>query len=381
LPDSGFNCLDLPDAAPHNGPTCDPVDQLGCEPCDKCDQLVAQDEPLLATTSCVPRGTKQEGETCTRGEPGPLGYSDCDRGLYCDDGVCTSICRVTPEDTCRDESEPFGTGSYCTFRANLFSSSEGVCDSACHPTAETIVEGVVVNDGCPDELEGCYLNAIRGSATCAFTAATYGQNHTCHGSPPGLNCYLNGCGSGFAALLPNSAVNATSTQCARYCTPNNAHMGSQDQVQGTSGNCASASLDALGGTGLNTSEHQCRFIQTFFGNTDRVPAEVGMCVPVQPLAGGTWGDCRLLDWEGIQGAWNAAIAGGTNPNDALEDYCLVNPDDPQNSAIKDSCLGLFRGCISREERDSKLPEPTASALPSTSMWSRFPSPIAMESER
>ncbi len=346
-----------PDANTEEPPAaCNPVTQAGCATGEKCGQLVESEDPFLARTACVPDGSVTTGGACTSGAPGATtGFDDCVAGNECLNGVCTTICDTGPPDGCRSEDEAFGEGSYCTLFADLFTDNIGLCTPGCNPTADTVADGAATNGTCGAG-NGCYLNSTRGIAGCAGVpapAAELTQNDDCYGPSTG-GCYLNGCASGFSALLNNvPGPDATGSVCTRYCTPAPSHIGAQGAIEGVNGNCTIATLGQVGGTNGVNGEHQCRFVQTFYSNTDQVPNAVGMCVPVNPAGGGTWDDCRLFDWVGIQTAWNGK-ADVDAANAAFDQFCLTTPDDPMNSDVKTECLGFYRGCISIEEENAQL---------------------------
>ena len=339
---------------------CNPVTQAGCSVGQKCAELVESEEPLLRRTVCVPQGEAAEGEACTRGEAGPTtGFDNCIGGQSCLNDVCSAICDSAP-DTCRADGEAFGEGDYCTLFADLFSDSIGLCVPGCNPVAD---------DSCPDGF-GCYLEATRGIASCAGVPAPaqdLAQNSDCFGPATG-GCFLNGCAPGFTPMLNNKPDNADGSVCARYCTPANSYEGNIGEIEGLAGNCGSAVLAQSGGTNGNNGAHQCRYIQSFYGNTDNLPEALGMCVPVNPLGGGTWGDCSIFDWDGIKLAWNGAVEAETDPNVALNEHCLETPSDPQNSATLPRCEGLFRGCLSLAESDAGLLDPAGGAFLSRTAW-------------
>lgn len=354
--DDGPDVEVLPDAPPVDvPPACNPVTQAGCDTGQKCAQLVEQEDPFLARTACVPDGSVTEGGACTIGAAGATtGYDDCVAGNDCLNGVCTKICDVGPPDGCRADGEAFGEGSYCTLYENLFTDNIGLCVPGCNPVADTVMDGAVINDSCGAG-NGCYLNATRGVAACAGVpapAVEVTQNEDCYGPSTG-GCYLNGCASGFTALLNNKPEMADGSVCARYCTAAVSHTEALGAIEGTNGKCTLASLGAAGGVNGAAGEHQCRFVQSFYSNTDQVPVEVGMCVPVNPPAGGTWDDCRTFDWVGIQTAWNDK-ADAAAANAAWDQFCLDTPDDPDNAEVLPKCMGYFRGCISNEEEAAKL---------------------------
>ena len=269
------------------------------------------------------------------------------------DSVCASICSTDPQDSCRSPSEAQGEGFYCTVFADLFDESTGLCVPGCDPADDS---------ACPEGY-GCFMNVERGVAACAAVppaAADLTQNADCYGPASGY-CYLNGCAAGHTPLLANKTVNADGALCARYCSPRESYQNHVAEVTGSADHCSSASLLQSGGTSGNGGPHQCRFVQTFYDNTEGLPRSLGMCVPVHPLSGGSWGDCNSLDWEGIRSRWQDAIAVGSDPVAAFRNHCLESPADPDNSPVLDDCMGLFRGCVSLAEAEEVLAIPTAGA--------------------
>lgn len=346
--------------AARQGEACSPSEQTGCDAGEKCASLVESVNPWLSRTRCVPDGDREFGESCTRGEEGDTGYDDCAAGLSCLDGTCESICTIAPNDSCRGANEALGEGSYCTVFVDLFDASTGLCVAGCDPA----------DDNACDEGHGCYLNAERGIASCAAVppaAEDLAQNADCYGPASGY-CYLNGCSPGHTPLLSNKTENADAVLCARYCTPQESYEGTEEGVDGANGNCNAVALAQTGGTSGNSSEHQCRFVQTFYDNTDTMPAQVGMCVPVSPLSGGSWGDCREFDWDGIRTRWDAAVDEGSDPVAAFRNHCLESPADPSNSPVFGRCIGLFRGCVSLSEAEEVLQSPTGGNFWSSRVW-------------
>ncbi len=349
--DTGISLTDAGGAGGADADTgvCNPVTQAGCEAGEKCAQLVESADPFLARTACVPDGTVAEGQACTRGEAGAAtGFDDCAAGYDCTNGVCTEICDVGPPDGCRADGEAFGEGSFCTLYEGLFTDEIGVCVAGCNPIADDLVDGVLVNERCA-AAEGCYLNATRGVAACAnvpVDAVETTQNDDCYGPASG-GCYLNGCASGFTALLNNRPEEADGTVCARYCEPDDTHTNNDGNSEGKNEACSTVNLGQAGGTNGNSSQHQCRFIENFYSNTTEVPSTIGMCVPVTSNDGGSWADCEEYDHDGLVAVYNAA----TTPEEqetAFNNFCLVDPADPETD-ITPNCLGLFRGCISLEK--------------------------------
>ncbi len=331
--------------------SCNPVTQTGCAAGEKCAQIVENLEPFVARTDCVPEGGVPVGQSCSRCD-GELGYDNCAAGSHCSNGSCSEICNVG-SDTCRSGNEGPFEGSYCTLFQGVFTDSIGLCVAACNPVEDTVVGGSIANNDCA-ATEGCYLNATRGTAACSVVpapAVDVTQNDDCYGPASG-GCFLNGCASGFVALLNNAPENADGTVCARYCTPVNTHSNAQAGAAGVNDKCGAAALGAVGGTNGEPAEHQCRFVQNFYSNTDLVPEEVGMCVPI--LVGGeSWGDCKAFDWDGLKAVYNGA-ANAEAQEAAFNQFCLIDPNDPQGSGITPQCEGLLRGCISLAEEGALI---------------------------
>ena len=305
--------------------------QQGCEQGEKCANVVVSLSPLLHHTDCVPNGTVDLGGACDTCSGNQLSYDNCRAGAHCREGVCKEICELSP-DTCRTPETFFDEGSHCQLYAGLFvDATHGVCEAACDPLDDA---------SCPSNQACVYLFPDR--TVCATPVPlSPGQNRDCIGPSPGL-CFSNGCAPGFTPTLP---IGASQAICTRNCRPVNTHTGALSGAAGSSGRCTPAALTAASNAQI-TGEHQCRFLQTYDQNAAPVPEELGICL--QDTI------CNLFDWVGIQNAWNTAIAGGQDPNLALDQFCLVTPSNP-NSAVLSRCQGLDQGCISLAEKNLLTP--------------------------
>lgn len=249
------------DAATSDGgqtAACNPVAQTGCSPTEKCGHLVENEEPYLARTACVPAGDIAIGETCVEGDPGATtGYDDCVGGAHCLRGTCVEICGQAPN-TCESGN--------CVAYSALFNDLEntGLCAASCDP---------VVQD-CTVETEACYLSTGNGTSSCARVpeeASMLTQDDDCYG-PDSDSCFLNGCAEGFGSNLNKGGPDGPGgSVCAAFCSPVIQHTGDSNSLGGDPSGVTCASRGAV--------SHHCRFINSFYSNTEMVPDSVGFCVP------------------------------------------------------------------------------------------------------
>jgi len=290
------------------GAECNPVNNTGCGPSEKCTWVGIVDTNL-GNTTCAPDGTVVLGGTCAlvAGEQ----YDDCAGGAYCINGACQKICDTTDSvGTCPTD---FNCGGW----ADLFNDSPdtGTCSAACDP----------VTQNCPGA-EACYLQATTGEASCVgvpASAATQLQDDMCYG-PAADQCYVNGCAKGYGSNIPDG-------RCAFFCSTIDNYVGSVGGLQGDpAGVRCVTDFQGARPDGPGPSYH-CKYIQSFYSNTDLTPEHVGMCLnPTE------FGDCGNFDWVALQ----AAINGGTTIDQA---YCDTNPNH---------CMGE---CISIATFDAAFP--------------------------
>ncbi|HUU01969.1 MAG TPA: hypothetical protein VM425_11035 [Myxococcota bacterium] len=277
----GFQCQD-------GDCLCNPVSGSGCPSGYKC--TFADDR-----TGCFPDGDLALGQACTSPQ---TGTDECTAGSFCLDDVCTQICTTSPS-SC-------ASGYVCSVFPDLFGdqASVGLCVDICDPTAQS----------CADPAEACYLQAITGESSCAgVPSGSVGklQGDPCYGPATG-GCYLNGCDKGYGANLPDDT-------CAFFCNPIDNWMG---HVQGLSGDPAGITCASTFGGARPDGPgpaYECLYIQSFYSNTDNVPATIGMCV--DPVS---YGSCADFDWAQLQ----ADIADGTADSatycDDFPNRCLTH---------------------------------------------------------
>jgi len=285
-----------PDAS---GCGCNPVAQAGCGGGEKCTWIVDwAGPPPLGHTGCAVNGTVAGGGACTSPE---TGADDCVAGYYCLNAVCTEICASAPNSCSAD----WICNPYPNFMEDV--DNVGLCNPSCDP----------VQQDCVNPAEACYLQVVNGESFCAgVPAGAEGltQGDACYG--PEMNeCYLNGCDEGYGANLPPEP-GASTMVCAFFCNPIDNWMGN---VQGLSGDPTGITCAFDGAWEGRPSgpgpAYECRYIQTFYGSTDLVPAHIGMC-----LGPSNWeGSCQDFDYDQLV----SDIADGTAEN---ETYCEDHPD-------------------------------------------------------
>lgn len=305
------------------------------------------DRDFCGATTCQDEAT--DGEVCEALYKCGLGTCepDCPEGEIVCGGAC--IDPLTSRDycgatTCEDDTTD---GELCVLGLQC---DAGTCaPDNCDTNAQTLVETDITYGTCGAG-QGCYADAVEPVAICedlTSGAATQTQNESCV-IDSGTACRRNGCASGFASLLPNKPEQPDGFECARWCSPAEAYSQSPDLANGINGNCQLPRLFDVGGTNGNVSEHQCRFVQTF-DTASGVASDIGMCVPINSAAGGSWGDCRALDWDGLRAAWNTALGAGTSAQEAFNIFCYGSPAPLDTDLVLPRCLGFFHGCLSEAE--------------------------------
>ena len=161
---------------------CNPIDQSGCNPNEKCSWLIDQiGPPELGHIGCAPlTGTEAAvGEACLDasdpgGPPaGPLGYDNCAGGAVCVARVCKTIC----DHQMAGVASGCGENSTCGRYNNLLEQSDvtvaGACDANCNVLDQTRFDGAEAC-GSPDAMaptQGCYQNPFFATAADGTTGS------------------------------------------------------------------------------------------------------------------------------------------------------------------------------------------------------------------
>lgn len=218
--------------------SCNPLDQTGCDPGEKCTWVIDQDNPRVGHIDCAPDGTVQAQGACTYGPAGPMGYDNCVAGTACSSGECKVICD-------QNEVSPLCPADYsCGLYENFFDQGgqtvAGVCDSHCDPLNQNTLATNQPACGSVDPTnpnKGCYTSNGYRQFTCApannSTDLCTGQPgcpadgmigvlHRVDNIPPRTNSagrpYPNGCAPGYQAVFyagPTEMV----AMCTGLCAP------------------------------------------------------------------------------------------------------------------------------------------------------------------
>jgi hypothetical protein len=214
------------EATGSGGTSCEPLAAPGAQGCatgEKCTWVVLQDAPApLGTTTCVPNGVKDLGDSCTMGPAGETtGFDDCKAGLICIGGQCQDICGFdgSPEAAC-------AAGYNCTRYSDLFANGSddpiaGACAEGCNPVTQLRTGG----SPCPAG-QGCYLltSSTETIAVCAG-AGTIGHGELITGT-----IFANSC---LPGLQPRRRDGITQdVECGALCQVTDVYMGVNEADEG-----------------------------------------------------------------------------------------------------------------------------------------------------
>jgi hypothetical protein len=166
----------------------------------------------------------------------PTGSDNCGRGLYCNSGVCKTVC------------DPEGGAPFCgndfacaTYRHGFGNVGEnpvaGVCDATCDPLRNTvdgtgeanckgILDTTVTNvPGLPNGYpsRGCY-GLWRDGGRSRWTCASAGAKEGIQDAPVAAPVFINSCAPGFYSglVMGSGSVQAI---CSAHCNPADTYMG------------------------------------------------------------------------------------------------------------------------------------------------------------
>jgi hypothetical protein len=249
-----------------SGDVCNVLTNTGCaNPGDKCTWIADQAKPTrLGHIGCAPAGDKQEGDACTRNAPGPMGWDDCAKGLFCrgdadsaggGPGVCHTVCDPTDTTTCP-------TTHACVQYQVIFQSGSnyeaGMCDHKCNPLTDNDFLGSNGSAGQPGSqckpTEGCYGAPARQLPVTEFTCARIHNTDLHHRDicnsmtgNSGEGCGpRNTCAPGYVPLLYADNIGSMVVLCIGMCEPATCLMG----------NCGTAGANKIGKT--NVPSYRCQ---------------------------------------------------------------------------------------------------------------------------
>lgn len=246
----------------------------------------------------------------------------CPADSFCLNGLCVSRC--DDNNICTDDLYAPSSGCSYTFIPGP--------DCPCNP----------VTQDCPAMDNACYLLPVTGETLCAtIPSGAIGlvQDDHCYG-PDLDSCYLNGCDKGYGANQPDNT-------CAFFCSPIDNWL---DNVQGLAGDPAGITCGATfagvrpDGPGAG---YECRYIQSFYSNTELVAETIGMC-----LSSAAYGTCAVFDWVQLQadiasGAANAPDYCTNYPNRCMTECISLATFDAATGAMANSrTLELYKSFLS-----------------------------------
>ncbi len=161
---------------------CNPIEQSGCNPDQKCTWLIDQLSPFIGHIGCAPLGGDEAavGMPCLTasdvgGPPaGPNGFDNCEAGAVCVARVCKKIC----DHQMAGVASGCDANNTCGVYSNLLEQSDvtvaGACDAHCNVLDQTRFDGAeACGSGDPAApTQGCYHNPF-------FKAAADGTTGTC----------------------------------------------------------------------------------------------------------------------------------------------------------------------------------------------------------
>ncbi|MGE0550170.1 MAG: hypothetical protein AB7O24_08790 [Kofleriaceae bacterium] len=272
-----------PVSGPASGTTCNALTHAGCEADEKCTWLNDQDNPPIGHLGCAPTGTVQVGCACTEGPAGPNGYDDCERGAYCQGGICRRVCDI------QGGSPTCESGFSCVGYADQFEVGgtrvAGICDPSCDPLTQCMGGPSPNACGSPNGAQptkGCYGYDEFSCAPTGMTTWPLTDRAMPRTNSSG-QAFLNGCAPGFMPLFYEMTGSMT-TLCSGLCsaldtdnTPSLAGNSKGDPlVYGKlPGDAKPTKGHATCGAGIKGSEASstCRFIWQY------VQDDAGMLLP------------------------------------------------------------------------------------------------------
>jgi len=161
---------------------CDPIDQTGCNPNEKCTWIIDQLSPEIGHIGCAPINGKEEavgGPCLDAGDPGgppagPNGFDNCELGSVCVARICKTICDPQMAATASGCDASHTCGRYIGLLEASGANVAGACDSNCNMLDQTQFDGAAAcgssDPAAPNQ--GCYANPF-------FKAAADGTTGSC----------------------------------------------------------------------------------------------------------------------------------------------------------------------------------------------------------
>lgn len=221
------------------GDACNVLADTGCQATQKCTWIIDLWTGQSATghVGCATAGTVALGGACKIGTGGmmPTGSDDCAKGLYCNSGVCKTVCDPN------GGAPMCGENLACAQYNNSFSNEgeaakAGVCDPTCDPLTNKVDGTNEAN--CKGMLDTAVTN-VPGLPTGYPNRGCYGfwdeggrSRWSCAGSGPKTalqdfepaRAFINACAPGYGPLLAKMSGSMQAI-CSAMCNPGDAFMG------------------------------------------------------------------------------------------------------------------------------------------------------------
>jgi len=227
--------------------SCDPVSQTPCLALQRCAWVVTGTNNA-GHSACLADAAMKEGAACVISS---TGVDNCHRGTACVDGVCRTLCGLSP-DTC---GSGWACGLYTEAPFNPDGNgTTGFCEPMCNPLTQTRSFDQAPACGSPEPGSpslGCY-----GYPDFPFTCSPAGDPYYGAGAEaplaPDGAAYLNGCAPGYLPIQYASS-DSTTIVCVAMCEPGPTSLQNPANAKGRVGSPHTCPAKGAGGS------YECRY--------------------------------------------------------------------------------------------------------------------------
>ncbi|MBP9086293.1 MAG: hypothetical protein KBG15_09240 [Kofleriaceae bacterium] len=226
------------------GDVCNVLADTGCQANEKCTWVIDlwTGEDATGRVACAPVSATAGalGAACMVGTGGmmPTGSDNCGKGLYCNSGVCKTVC--DPNGGAPLCGENLACANYVnTFSNQGEAAKAGVCDPTCDPLRNTVdgsgeanckgtLDTMITNvPGLPTGYpsRGCYgFWADGGGTKSRWSCAGSGAKEGIQDFVLGTRIFINSCAPGFFPGL-SAGTGTMKSICSALCNPADTYMG------------------------------------------------------------------------------------------------------------------------------------------------------------